>query len=185
LKTRPRAPPAAEPLRADKRLCHLSSVGMSAPTWHRITLLALLVGSTSCNVGPREASLELTVVRRAAKDGHGSTIDYDKREVYVPAGSQVVLTLRNSITDPILAHNFVLVQPGTVEEVAAAAAAQPPGSDPGRLPGQLSVLASSPLAGPGQSVTFRFIAPPAGYYEFLCTAAGDAPARLRGKFVVQ
>lgn len=145
--------------------------------------VALLV--SGCNQGPREVPLELTVVRGTAKDGH-SVARFDRRELYVPSGTQVVLTLHNSIQEPVVAHNFVLVQPGSVDAVAAAAERLPIGNNPSKLPSESAVLASSPLVAPGQKVTFRFIAPPAGYYEFLCTVPGDPPGeRMRGKFVVQ
>lgn len=143
------------------------------------------VATAGCNQGPREVPLTLTVVSAPAKEGVRRA-RFDRRELYVPSGTQVVLTLHNSITDPVVAHNFVLVQPGSVDEVAAAAEKLPIGNNPGKLPSETAVLASSPLVAPGQKVTFRFIAPPAGYYEFLCTAPGDpAGERMRGKFVVQ
>lgn len=152
-----------------------------------VALISLGGGATvGCNRGPREVPLALTVVSAPDKEGGPSVARFDRRELYVPSGTQVVLTLHNSIPSPVVAHNFVLVQPGSVDEVAAAAATLPIGSNPGKLPSETAVLASSPLVAPGQKVTFRFIAPPAGYYEFLCTAPGDPPTqRMRGKFVVQ
>ena len=160
----------------------------SAPSWRQrlsacasfcltgclaIFLTILFVG---CNRGPREVRIDVTI----------GPAGLDKRELYVPANTQVAITIRNrdvaqrttateTTTSPPRSFNFVLVQPGAVE-----------------APRPADILAQGPVIAPGRSVTFRFAAPTSGNYEFFCSAIGGAapssgtsPTVLRGKFVVQ
>ncbi len=137
-------------------------------------LLASTLALGACNRAPKEVQVELASV--------GEQMQYDKKEITVPAGSKVTLTLKNNATSAVMTHNFVLVQEGMVEAVGIAATSV--GADKAHVPSHYAVLASSPLSKPGETVTVTFTAPPAGTYEFLCTTPGHY-AVMRGKFIVK
>ena len=75
-----------------------------------------------------------------------------------PKPPEVKLTLVNTGTSPIMKHNFVLVKAGSEADVAAKGIEA--GEPKAYVPALDSVLASSPLANPGQTVTVTFKAPP-------------------------
>ena len=68
-------------------------------------------------------------------------------------------------------HNWVLVKPGTVEEVDRAASAA--GEAKGWLPQRdRRVLAHTKLCHPGDTAIVEFAAPPPGDYPFFCSYPG-------------
>lgn len=136
--------------------------------------LILMVAVGACKKGPQEVKLDLASV--------GETMAYDKKDLTVPAGAKVTVTLKNNASSPVMTHNFVLVQKGKVEEIGAAALTVP--ADKGHIPNNPAILAHTPLAKPGETVTVTFDAPPPGVYEFLCTTPGHY-ALMRGTFTVQ
>jgi azurin len=136
--------------------------------------LAGTLGVAACNRTPAEFKVDLASV--------GEQMAYDKKEITVPAGSKVTITLKNNATAAVMTHNFVLVQQGMVDAVGAAAASVP--IEKGFVPSHYAIIASSPLTKPGESVTFSFPAPPTGTYEFLCTTPGHY-AVMRGTFIVK
>jgi azurin len=77
----------------------------------------------------------------------------------------------------------VVVQPGMVDLVGAAAASVPASED--HVPKHSAILFASKLSKPGETLTFTFDAPKEpGNYEFLCTTPGHF-ALMRGKLIVQ
>lgn len=136
--------------------------------------MLLLVAVGACKKGSQEVKLELASV--------GETMAFDKKELTVPAGSKVTVVLKNNATSPVMTHNFVLVQKGKVEEIGTAALSVP--ADKGHMPVNAAILANTPLAKPGETVTVTFDAPAPGVYEFLCTTPGHY-ALMRGTFTVQ
>lgn len=156
--------------------CHATRLGQGLG-W--LGLLAAVALALACNRRPREVDLDVTLVN----DVHAPrpSITTEPIDVYVPAGTLVRLLLHNHTSS---VHNFVLVQPGHIDEVLAAAAA-PPG-DRSAEAAQAAVLARSPWVAPGQRQVVAFVAPPAGYYEFTCSCStASHPSPLRGKLVVQ
>ncbi len=133
---------------------------------------ALLLGA--CNRTPKDVKVELASV--------GEQMAFDKKEITVPAGSKVTITFKNNATSAAMTHNFVLVQSGMVDAVGTAAASV--GVDKGYVPSHYAIIASSPLTKPGETITFSFVAPPSGTYEFLCTTPGHY-AVMRGTFIVK
>jgi plastocyanin len=142
--------------------------------------IALGLGLTGlgCNREPREVRLDLTIGSSAT----GGALRYQPAALYVPVGTRVAVTLYNRAPAPSEAHNFVLVQPGSVELVASLALTAT--ALPGHVPSHEAVIASSPLLQPGEHATFRFMAPAPGAYEFLCSEPG-LPPLLRGRFIVE
>lgn len=151
-------------------------------TLHARLMIWLLCGMvlafatvSGCNKTPKEVKLDLASV--------GEAMQYDKKELTVPAGSKVTITFKNTATNAAMTHNFVLVQPGMVDLVGAAAASVP--ASEGHIPKHSAILFASPLTKPGETITFTFDAPKEpGNYEFLCTTPGHF-ALMRGKFIVQ
>lgn len=162
------------PLTTQASPCAGRRVGKRFRVWLPIALL--LIG---CNRRPREVDFDLTLLPDVSAPR--PTIGSAPPELYVPAGTLVRVLVHNRSSS---VHNFVLVQPGHVDDVLAAATA-PPG-DRSAEGAQAAVLARSPWVAPGQSQAVVFVAPPAGYYEFTCTCStASHGSPLRGKLVVQ
>lgn len=147
-----------------------------ARVWPGLVLcwLVFVMLLPACRRTPKEVHLDLASV--------GEQMQYDKKELSVPSGSRVTITFKNNAKGAAMTHNFVLVQSGMVESVGIAAASI--SVDKSYIPSHYAIIASSPLARPGETITFSFIAPPSGSYEFLCTTPGHF-AVMRGTFTVQ
>ena len=101
----------------------------------------------------------------------GDTMSYDKTILEVKAESKIKLTLKNNATSPAMQHDFVLVNPGTENEVGLAGLGAGPSKD--YIPDSPHVLAHTRLLKPGESDTITFTAPAkAGDYPYLCTFPG-------------
>ncbi len=99
----------------------------------------------------------------------GDTLKFDHSQLEAKAGSTVTVVFQTAST--ALQHNWVLVQPGTKDEVAAAGTGAGPGA--GWIPQDDDrVLAKSGLLDPGASQSFEFTVPAAGTYQFVCTFPG-------------
>jgi azurin len=84
-----------------------------------------------------------------------------------------------------MAHNFVLLQPGTDPGSFANEGAMHRGTDfiaPG-LAGR--VISKTPMAGAGETAEVTLTAPGPGSYPFVCTFPGHALAGMTGTLVVQ
>ncbi len=131
-----------------------------------------------------EAPKEQQIVELTIKSV-GNTMQemrFDHENITVPAGAKVKITLINEGTDPTMIHNIVFVQEGTMEVTARAAIAA--GPDKEFVPNSPTVIAASPLAQPGETVSFEFDAPEAGTYEFFCSYPGHWQ-QMNGKFIVE
>ncbi len=111
----------------------------------------------------------------------GDSLQYDKQLLTVNAGSDVTLTFTNVAT--VQQHNWVLVKPGTKDEVAMAGTLA--GVANGWIPvDDDRVLANSSLLDAGASEEIKFNAPAAGTYPFVCTFPGHN-ATMIGNFIVK
>lgn len=138
----------------------------------------------SGNDSQAKSSKEQQVVELTIKTV-GNTMQemrFDHENITVPAGAKVKITLTNEGTDPTMIHNIVFVQEGTMEVTARAAIAA--GPDKEFVPNSPTVIAASPLAQPGETVSFEFDAPEAGTYEFFCSYPGHWQ-QMNGKFIVE
>ena len=109
-----------------------------------------------------------------------STMTFDKKELTVPAGSEVHLVLKDSKPGTLM-HNWVLVKPGT--EAAVAAAGLPAGPAGNYVTPSADVLAFTPLAQPGKTSEVTFQAPPPGSYPYICSFPGHY-LMMKGTLVV-
>ena len=99
----------------------------------------------------------------------GDTLKFDQASLEAKAGSTVTVVFQNAST--INQHNWVLVQSGTKDEVAAAGTEA--GAEADWIPsGDDRVLAKSGLLEPGGTQEVRFTVPAAGTYQFVCTFPG-------------
>lgn len=131
---------------------------MKSMTW---VLCAVALGTMTACKGTAELNLGTV----------GDTMAYDQTAFTVKSGQKVHVVLTNHATSQAMKHNFVLVNPGKEDEVAAAGMAA--GEAKGYVPsGNADVLASTPLSQPGGQVDVTFTAPAAGTYPFMCTFPG-------------
>ncbi|MDF9798036.1 azurin [Catalinimonas alkaloidigena] len=98
---------------------------------------------------------------------------YDLSEFVVKAGKPVKIVFENP---DFMQHNLLIVQPGTLETVGAAAdqlATDPQGAEKNYIPELSEVLFSTPLVDPEQTIELTFMAPDTpGEYPFVCTFPG-------------
>ena len=110
---------------------------------------------------------------------------YDKLTFEVEAGKPVAIILENN---DIMPHNFVIVQPGALEEVAMKSQTMPPVPDKqGRLyiPESDKILAATKMLESGQKQKLTWTAPKQpGKVPFLCTFPGHW-VRMKGEIVVK
>lgn len=84
-----------------------------------------------------------------------------------------------------MAHNFVLLQSG-IDPLQAANSGIPSGFAGSYLPtDKKTVIASTALAGVGETVEVSFKAPSAGTYPFICSFPGHVAGGMKGSLIVK
>lgn len=110
-------------------------------------------------------TITITVVENMMK--------FDKKQVTVKAGQKVVINFENP---DFMQHNLVVIKPGTLDKVGAAAdvlARDPKGADKEYIPAIPEVLYATKLLNPEETVKLEFTAPATpGDYPFVCTFPG-------------
>lgn len=95
----------------------------------------------------------------------GELLEFKQNKQTTKVGSWVTAALINE--SKILQHNWVLVQPGTKDLVAADGL---PFESNGYIKdGDDRVIASIGMVNPGETGETSFVAPAAGIYQFVCT----------------
>ncbi|WPP51674.1 PVC-type heme-binding CxxCH protein [Catalinimonas niigatensis] len=126
---------------------------------------ATLTASSDDEVQMEAQVVQINTVKNAMK--------YDVSEFVVEAGKSVKIVFDNP---DFMQHNLLIVQPGTLETVGAAAdkmATDPQGAEKNYVPEIPEVLFSTPLLDPEASIELTFIAPDEpGEYPFVCTFPG-------------
>jgi azurin len=106
----------------------------------------------------------------------------------VERGQEITVDFRNvgSMPKEAMGHNLVLVRPGTnINGFAASGMAHPQRSYIAPTH-EDSVVAFTPVLGPGETYRLVFTAPDEpGTYSFLCTFPGHTPAGMVGTMTVQ
>jgi azurin len=130
-----------------------------------------------------------------AKGGAGRTIEitagddmkFSTTTITAKPGEQVRLVLKNigKMPKQVMGHNVVVLKASANADAFATAAmsAQATGYIPADK--KADIVASTELAGPGESVEVVFKAPAAGSYPFLCSFPGHAAAGMKGKLEVK
>ncbi len=100
-------------------------------------------------------------------------MQFDKKEIRVKAGQPVTLRLDNQDGMP---HNLVILKPGSLEKVGAAADAllsDPKAAERHYVPSMPEVLHSTKVINAGESTSIEFVIPnKPGDYPFVCTFPG-------------
>ena len=118
----------------------------------------------------------------------GDDMKYSVTEIAAKRGETIKIQLKNTGTLPkmAMAHNVVVVKPTTklVEFNQAAAMARDTNFIPAAM--KAEVVASTDLAGPGETVEVTFKVPAtAGSYPFMCSFPGHFTAGMKGNLVVK
>jgi len=151
-----------------------------------ICLLASLV-LVAPATSPSQAGAAAKAGRTVNLTGN-DTMKYDVTTIQAKPGETLHIVLKNvgSMPKIAMAHNVVILKPGT--DPAAFTSAGMTNRDTEFIaPAQkANVLAATPLAGAGETVdlTFKVPAKP-GSYEFVCTFPGHFAAGMHGKIVAK
>lgn len=112
---------------------------------------------------------------------------YDTTAIEAEAGQTISITLTNAGKMPkvAMAHNLVILKPGTDAKAFVTAAARQ--STNGYLPiaEADSILVATKLLGPGENDTIKFTARDSGTYEFVCTFPAHMALGMRGTITVK
>ncbi len=111
---------------------------------------------------------------------------YDKDRIVVQAGKPVEILFEN---DDLMPHNFVVLQPGSLEQIGTAneASATDPGAmTRGYVPQSPKVLLASRLLNPRDSERLSYTAPAqTGIYPYVCTYPGHWRRMYGALYVVE
>ena len=129
-----------------------------------------------------DSNAPVTGLTIKARGDNMADMSFDQAELRVKEGTTVILTLINESKDASMQHNFVLIQRGTADKVAAEGVKV--GDNHYFTPQIPEVLTSTMMVAPGNSDAVTFPAPPVGEYEFICTYPGHY-MKMRGKFIVE
>lgn len=173
----------------------------------RVILLALLASFiVACSGGEAESKSEspakemkeekVEKVEEVVKDETPQTVQitlaatgetmaemaYSPKKINVAPGTIVELTLENQATMAGMIHNAVFINAGSQEEVSMEGMTA--GPDAAYVPDNANVIAATPIANPGETVTLTFTAPSVpGTYQFICTYPGHTA--MKGLFIVK
>ena len=123
----------------------------------------------------------VTVITLRTTGNSMSEMKYDQKEIHVKAGSTVKLTLINQAKDSSMQHNFILIEKGTADNVAAEGLKA--GLDNNYVSKIKDVLVNTTLVGPGMKAEIIFPAPAKGTYDFICSYPGHYKT-MNGIFIV-
>lgn len=113
---------------------------------------------------------------------------YSVTSITAKPGETLKVRLKSVGTIPkvAMAHNFVLLAKGTDAAAFATSAAMAPTTAYIPAAMKAKVLASTALAGPGETVEVTFTAPKQpGRYDFLCSFPGHFVAGMKGVLTVK
>jgi azurin len=113
---------------------------------------------------------------------------YNVTTITAKPGEQlrVRLIVRGVVPKVAMAHNFVLLKPGTNELKFVEAGAMFRDQDFIAPALKSAVLAKTGLAGPGETVQVVFTAPAKpGSYPYICTFSGHFQAGMKGVLIVK
>jgi azurin len=155
-------------------------------------LVALIPGSQTSATKP--ASKAPATSAAAAKGGRtveltgGDDMKYNTTTITAKPGETLHVVLKSVGTVPkiAMAHNFVLLQLGTDVDAFLKSAMNARETDYVPADQKAHVIASTKLAGPGETVDVTFKVPAkAGTYQYMCTFPGHYTAGMKGQLVVQ
>jgi len=126
---------------------------------------------------PKEVSVTLNTIGETMTE-----MAYDPKQLSVPAGATVKLTLVNKASSEAMIHNAVFILAGAQSEITEAGLEA--GKEKGYVPVSEKIIAATDLAQPGETVELEFTAPEAaGTYQYICTYPGHTS--MKGILLVQ
>lgn len=161
----------------------------------KVLSLACVLALVSFGTAAAQSQTSTTTAKTpAAKGGRtvelvtGDNMKYDKTEITAKPGETLHIVVKNTGSMPkmAMAHNFVLLKPGTdqVEFNNAAFNARETDFIPPSM--KTAVIANTPLAGAGETTETTFTVPAkAGNYAFLCSFPGHFALGMRGTLIVK
>lgn len=120
--------------------------------------------------------------------GVDNTMKYSVTAITAKPGETLRVVLQSTSTLPKLAmaHNFVLLAPGTDAAAFVKAGANSRDTDYIAAAEKAKVLAMTALAGPAETVEVTFKVPTRpGTYEFICTFPGHLTLGMKGTLTVK
>lgn len=102
----------------------------------------------------------------------GNEMTFAQTEISAQPGQTVSITFENTADNPAMSHNVVVLTAGT--DVNAFGRAAMGAAETDYIPAEMasSVIANTPMAAPGETVTVEFVAPGPGTYTYVCTYPG-------------
>jgi len=160
-----------------------------------LTLLVALVPGQQ-TPAPKPAAKPPATAPAAAAKGAGRTVEltggddmkYNVTTINAKPGEMIHVVLKSTGTIPkvAMAHNFVLVNIGTDVDAFLKSAMNAQATDYVPADQKAHILASTKLAGPGETVEVSFKAPAKpGSYPYMCTFPGHYTAGMKGNLVVK
>lgn len=163
-----------------------------------IALLSLVFAGSSCKDSSKTNAAESTEIhdhqheivvedtRFKVEIGSNDQMQFDKKELKVPVGEPIVLTLKHTgkMAKNVMGHNFVLLKQGVDFQAFAEKAALAADTEYIPVSEEGSIIAHSEVIGGGESDTIEFTISEAGTYEFLCTFPGHY-AIMRGVLIAE
>lgn len=148
----------------------------------QVFILVLLLFGLSASAANLRAQSEQSVAIAAS-----DLMKYDVTAINGQKDQPLIITLTNKGTLPkiAMAHNLVILKPGTDVGAFILAAGKHAADDyiPRELAGEM--VAATKLLGPGETDTITFLPAAAGSYPFLCTFPAHALAGMRGVITVR
>ena len=152
-----------------------------------------ILGTTmvlACVTGavPTEARQAARTVTLTVTDPVGEKMSYSLKTITVKPGEKIKIRIVSMAQTPkiVMAHNFILLKEGTNVKAFTDAAANARATDYIPPTFKTSILAQTPMVGPGESMEVTFTAPTKpGKYVFLCSFAGHWAAGMTGDFIVK
>lgn len=142
----------------------------------------LVACNDSTGTGRTATKSEEQTIQQRTVYAVGNEQKFSADTIRVEPDQKVSLRLINHATLPVMEHNFVLVLPGAAQEVALSGLDAGPGENY-VSPVDTNVVAATPVAAPGDTVSVSFNPPQPGLYDFICTFPGHYE-RMHGIFIV-
>ena len=107
--------------------------------------------------------------------------------IRVKAGDKVKVNLKavSAMPKMAMAHNFVLLKAGADPAAVAAAGSTARDTNFVSPKSKAQIIAATPLAGGGETVSVEFTAPAAGKYTFICTFPAHFQGGMVGQLIVE
>ena len=139
--------------------------------WAHKFLFLLVVVVLLGNYPSRAQSADQEVIIRPVDN----KVLFDVEEITAKAGSRLKVVFDNIETNPVMLHNFVLLNVGPDDEATigqVGIGAVQAGESRDFIPDNEAILAHTKMANVGDRVEVEFTVPPPGNYAYICSYLG-------------